>query len=130
MQDILIGGFKYSKRGMEVGLICLLYPPQTVFVGGYTVFMLSDRPTNRVSVTFCFLNILKNHRWNFIKFCKHIHMYKINATNKGKGPILLELFPFVILIGFCIVFSQYLKESLMEFHQTLQKHSYLQDNHF
>ena len=23
-----------------------LYPPQTVFVGGYTVFTLSDRPTN------------------------------------------------------------------------------------
>ena len=42
-----------------------LYPPQTLFVGGYTVFTLSDRPTERttvrVSVTFCFLNILKNH---------------------------------------------------------------------
>ena len=43
----------------------LLYPPQTMFVGGYTVFTLSERPTERtserVSVTFCFLNILKNH---------------------------------------------------------------------
>ena len=43
----------------------LLYPPQTVFVGGYTVFTLSDRPndrpTERVSVTFCFLNNFKNH---------------------------------------------------------------------
>ena len=43
-----------------------LYPPQTtMFVGGYTVFTLSERPTertnDRVSVTFCFLNILKNH---------------------------------------------------------------------
>ena len=42
-----------------------LYPPQTVFVGGYTVFTLSDRtnnrPTERVSVTFCFLNNFKNH---------------------------------------------------------------------
>ena len=28
----------------------LLYPPQTVFVGGYTVFTLSDRP--------CVLNVL------------------------------------------------------------------------
>ena len=39
----------------------LLYPPQTVFVGGYTVFTLSVRPNQRtnesVSVTFCFLNI-------------------------------------------------------------------------
>ena len=43
----------------------LLYPPQTVFVGGYTVFTLSDRtndrPTERVSVTFCFHNNFKNH---------------------------------------------------------------------
>ena len=37
------------------------YPPQTLFVGGYTVFTLSERTTVRVSVTFCFLNILKNH---------------------------------------------------------------------
>ena len=36
-------------------------PPQTVFVGGYTVFTLSVRVCVRVSVTFCFLNILKNH---------------------------------------------------------------------
>ena len=65
----------------------LLYPPQTVFVGGYTVFTLSiqttDSPTDSVSVGFCFLNILKNHLWNFIKFCKHIHMYKANTTNKN-----------------------------------------------
>ena len=27
-----------------------LYPPQTVFVGGYTVFTLSDRPTDRPCV--------------------------------------------------------------------------------
>ena len=42
-----------------------LYPPQTVFVGGYTVFTLSespsDRPTDRVSETFCFFNNFKNH---------------------------------------------------------------------
>ena len=51
-------------------LLPLFYtPPQTVFVGGYTVFTLSDRPTDRtndrpterVSVTFCFLNNFKNH---------------------------------------------------------------------
>ena len=36
-----------------------------VFVGGYTVFTLSERTNDRtnesVSVTFCFLNILKSH---------------------------------------------------------------------
>ena len=37
-----------------------LYPLQTVFVGGYTVFTLSERPSDRVSVTFCFLNNFKN----------------------------------------------------------------------
>ena len=77
-----------------------LYPPQTVFVGGYTVFTLSDRtndrPTERVSVTFCFLNNFKNHRWNFIKFCKHIHMYKANTTNKKlrvRGQYYWSYFP-------------------------------------
>ena len=58
--------FYIIKLGFTgVYIIFLLYPPQTVFVGGYTVFMLSespsDRPTDSVSVTFCFLNILKNH---------------------------------------------------------------------
>ena len=37
-----------------------LYPPQTVFVGGYTAFTLSVHPSVRSSVTFCFLNIFKS----------------------------------------------------------------------
>ena len=37
----------------------LIIPPQTVFVGGYAVFMLSVRPSIRPSVTFCFLNIFR-----------------------------------------------------------------------
>ena len=34
-----------------------------------------------------FLYILWSHRWNFIKFCKHIHMYMYmaNTTYKKKG---------------------------------------------
>ena len=36
-------------------------PPQTVFAGGYTVFTLSIRPSDCLSVTLCFLNNLKNH---------------------------------------------------------------------
>ena len=39
--------------------LTIVIPPQTVFVGGYTVFMLSVRSkvrsSDRVSVTFCFL---------------------------------------------------------------------------
>ena len=42
--------------------------------------------------------------------------------------MLLELLPFVIRNGFCIdSLINILKESVMEFHQTLQTHSYLQD---
>ena len=59
-----------------------LYPPQTVFVGGYTVFTLSVRPSIRPSVTFCFLNNFKSHGWNFIKPCIHIHIYRANTYNK------------------------------------------------
>ena len=128
-----------------------------MFVGGYTVFTLSEcpsvhpsvRPTDRVSVTFCFLNILKkyqwnfvkfcippancvcgrvycfhvvrmsvrpsvrpsdrpcvcnvlflnilkNYQWNFIKFCKHIYIYKANTTNKklwARGQYYWSYFP-------------------------------------
>ena len=77
----------------------LLYPPQTVFVGGYTVFRsvrTNDRPIECVFVMLCFLNNFKNHRWNFIKFCKHIHMYKANTTNKksrARGQCCLSYFP-------------------------------------
>ena len=35
-----------------------------------------------VPVTFCFLNILKSHCWNFIKPCKHIHIYKTKTFSK------------------------------------------------
>ena len=54
------------------------------------------RPTDCVSVTFCFLNILKNYRWNFVKFCKHIYIYKANTTNKklrARGQYYLSYFP-------------------------------------
>ena len=56
----------------------------------------TDRPTERVSVTFCFLNNFKNHRWNFIKFCKHFHMYKANTTNeklRARGQYYGSYFP-------------------------------------
>ena len=52
-----------------------------------------------------FINILKSHRWNNIKPCKHIPIFKTNTNNKNqraKGPILMELFPFIIPNGFCI----------------------------
>ena len=77
-----------------------LYPPQTVFVGGYTVFTLSESPsdrlTDRVSETFSFFNNFNNHGWNFIKFCKHIHINKANTTNKklrARGQYYWSYFP-------------------------------------
>ena len=86
-----------------------IFIPQANCVCGrvycFHVVRKSVRPTDCVSVTFCFLNILKNHWWNFIKFCKHIHMYKANTTDeklRARAAILLESFPFVILNGFCI----------------------------
>ena len=51
----------------------LLYPPQTVFVGGYTVFTLSVRPSVRQSVTFCFLNNLES--WMEFNQTLHTHSY-------------------------------------------------------
>ena len=59
--------YMYYHGSEKVGFLLKfsLYPPQTVFVGGYTVFTLSesptDRPTDRVSETFCFFNNFKNH---------------------------------------------------------------------
>ena len=41
-------------------------------------------------------NILKNHRWNFIKFCINIHMYKANTTDKklrARGQYYWSYFP-------------------------------------
>ena len=39
---------------------------------------------------------LKSRRWNFIKFCKHIHMYMANTTNKkirARGQYYWSYFP-------------------------------------
>ena len=63
----------------------LLYPPQTVFVGGYTVFTLSVHLKVRPTVRLCVRNVL---------------------------------------------FPLYLEESLMEFHQILQTHSYVQGKYY
>ena len=68
--------FAYAKTSNRTADQRFLYPPQTVFVGGYTVFTLSVRPCVRPSVTLCFLNIFKSNGWNFIKPCIHIHIYR------------------------------------------------------
>ena len=64
-----------------------LYPLQTLFVVGYTVFTLSVRacvrPSIRQSVTFCFFNNLKSQCWIFIKPCKHVHICKTNTLDKN-----------------------------------------------
>ena len=82
----LLVSSRYRRvRKMQL-LLVLLYPPQTLFVVGYTVFTLSVRPSVRApvrpSVTFCFLNNLKSNCWIFIKLCKNIHICKTNTLNK------------------------------------------------
>ena len=90
----------------------------------------------RQSVTFCFLNIVKS----FLEFhqtlqtCSHLQDKYIKQKSKVYGPILLELFPFVVLNGFLIgVYAYaiilYLEESLLKFHQTLQTCSHIQDKY-
>ena len=57
-----------------------------LFPSSYTpsklCLLFSRCPTVRSYVTFCFLNILKSHCWNYIKPCKHIHIYKAKTFNK------------------------------------------------
>ena len=64
--------------------VCLvIIPPQTLFVVG---ILFSRCPCVRasvnLSVTLCFLNILKGHCWIFIKPCKHVLICKTNTLNK------------------------------------------------
>ena len=80
-----------------------LYPPQTFFVEGILFSCQSVGSCVCPSVTFCFLNILKSHCWNFIKLCKHIYIYKTNTLSKkvrARGQFKVELFSFVVLNGF------------------------------
>ena len=73
----------------------LLYPPQTLFVGGILFSRCpsvrpsvrpsvcpSVRACVRPSVTLCFLNNLKSNSWIFIKPCKHVHICKTNTLDK------------------------------------------------
>ena len=82
---------KFNARLM----IGLLYPPQTLFVVGYTVFTLSVRASVRACVRACvrpcvrpsvrnvlFFNNLESHCWLFIKPCKHVHICKTNTLDK------------------------------------------------
>ena len=71
-------GFNKPAQSHQI----FLYPPQTLFVVGYTVFTLSVRVCVRPSVTFCFFNNLKSHCWIFIKPCKHVHICKTNTLDK------------------------------------------------
>ena len=81
--------FFTSKKDGSTGPTALesdgsyLYPTQTLFVVGILFSRCpSVRASMRPSVTFCFLNILKGHCWNFIKLCKHVYIYKTNTLNK------------------------------------------------
>ena len=72
------------------------YTPANFVCRGYTVFTLSVRPSVRPSVTLCFLNILKNHCWIFIKPCKHVHICKTDFLDKkvrARGQFYQSYFP-------------------------------------
>ena len=83
-----------SSSGPSVKILLTLYteryttiviPTQTMFVGLYCFHVVrpSVRPFVRPSVTFCFFpNILKRHRWKFIKLCRHIDIDKMHVYNK------------------------------------------------
>ena len=70
-------------------IIILVVTPANFVCGGYTVFTLSIRPcvrpSVRPSVTFCFIIILRSHRWIFIKPGKHVYIIKKNTLDKSKG---------------------------------------------
>ena len=54
----------------DVSVAFLYYTPRKLCLWEGILFSCcpSVRPSECVSVTFCFLNILENHWWNFIKF--------------------------------------------------------------
>ena len=62
-----------------------LYPPQTLFVVGYTVFTLSVHACLRASVTFCFFNNLKSlldfHQT--LQTCSYMQDKYVRQKSKG-----------------------------------------------
>ena len=73
--ESMISKFATSK-------ILIFIPPANFVCRGYTVFILSVRPSMRPSVTLCFLNNSKSQCWIFIKPCKHVHICKTNTLDK------------------------------------------------
>ena len=63
----------------KIPFYIIIIPPQSLFVVG---ILFLRCPCVRPSVTFCFLNILKSHCWNFIKPCKYVHICKTNTLSK------------------------------------------------
>ena len=86
-----------------------LYPPPPRKLCLLRVYCFHfERPCVRPSVTFCFLNILKSHCWNFIKPCKHIHIYKTKTFLKKSVRVIslcsskylfyIEVYAYAIII--------------------------------
>ena len=101
--------YMWAVKYCWISISLIVIPPQTVFVGGYTVFTLSIRPCVRPSV---FL-IVHNVFVSLVSLLAHSVIDRIspNVANsfvstrqiltKGYGQFH-ELFPFVILNDFCI----------------------------
>ena len=69
--------------------LVLVIPPANFVCGGVYCFhvvracvRVCVRPSVCPSVMFCFFNILKSHRWIFIKPCKHVHISKTKTLDK------------------------------------------------
>ena len=95
------------RRVLRIELQAPVVIPSANFVcGGYTVFTLSVRASVRPSVcpsvTFCFLNIWKSSLdfHQTLQTCSCMQDKYFNQKSNCFGPILLELFLFVVLNGF------------------------------
>ena len=77
-----------------------------MFVGGYTVFTLTESLSNRP----CFRNVLfpsyfEESLAEFHQICKHIHMYKANTTDeklRARGQYYWSYFPLKFLMAFVL----------------------------
>ena len=86
-------------------LLYFLYPPKTLFVVG-TLFSCCPcvRPCVRPSVRkVLFPSYLEESLLDFhqtLQTCSYMQDKYFRQKSKGKGPVLLELFLFVVLNGF------------------------------
>ena len=77
-----LGTLDSGEQSLPFGLLVLLYPQQTVFMGSILTVCGGILFSHCQSTTFWVFNILKRQRWNYIKFGKHIDIHKMNIDNR------------------------------------------------